>query len=332
MGIAFSLGFTIGPPLGAYFTSFDLLKLFPSLEGLPINRYSSPALFAFVLILIETVYLTVALPETIHFKRAVTGTDSSVADSQHNVVSHTRSARLASKAEKPMAEAGPSHVSAAANQLKASRLQILSLIHFLFLFFFSGMEFTLTFLTHDRFGFSHSEQGRFLAFMGVLSALVQGGYTRRVAHKSVHERTIVAQGIAACGIGLFIQGLLAWNLGWLYVGAAFLAFTSGTVVTGLTALVSYESGAAKDVGEHGEPEGGDRGQVLGKFRSLGQLGRALGPIFACTNYWVLGSKAAYGIGAGAMAVLVVLVLMMVPGPSRNRVLAAGTSRSKAKAM
>jgi MFS family permease len=54
VGISFAFGFTVGPPLGAYFASIDLLKYFP---GLPVNTFSSPALFAFLLIIIETLYL-----------------------------------------------------------------------------------------------------------------------------------------------------------------------------------------------------------------------------------------------------------------------------------
>ncbi|KNC99675.1 uncharacterized protein SPPG_05058 [Spizellomyces punctatus DAOM BR117] len=305
VGIAFSLGFTVGPPLGAYFTSFDLIELIPALEGLPINRYSSPALFAFILIVIETIYLGVSLPETINFR------SSSDKRSSDAAASPRRSARLANKANPAVASAGK------AMSKSDRKLWALSLIHFLFLFFFSGMEFTLTFLTHDRFGFSHGQQGRLLAFIGVLSALVQGGYTRRVAHKRVHERTLVAQGIAACGIGLAVLGVQAYSLGWLYLGAAFLAFTSGTVVTGLTSLVSYETGAGEKTVDATAEDNSDRGQVLGKFRSVGQLGRSLGPIFACTNYWILGSSAAYSGAAFAMGALVVLVMTFAPGPPKK---------------
>ncbi|KAJ3153573.1 hypothetical protein HDU89_000614 [Geranomyces variabilis] len=345
VGIAFSLGFTVGPPLGAYFTSVDLLQLFPFLSGLPLNQYSSPALFAFVLIMIETAYLYIALPETRDYhKLAITSTktpstsaSTATATTTTTTTTTTRKTRDASVGPSP-----PNGVNTTTTQQRSkTRINTLSTLHFLFLFFFSGMEFTLTFLTHDRFAFTHARQGRLLAFIGVLSALVQGGYTRRIhTHTRFTERGLVAQGIASASLGLATLGFCAVGSGkndgggggvwWLYTGCAFLAFTSGTVVTGLTALASYETGARKGdhdddaVGEYEEvggsggsrnsekKGGGDRGRVLGRFRSVGQLGRALGPLFACTTYWVFGSRCAYGFGAGAMACVACATWMFAP--------------------
>jgi hypothetical protein len=72
------------------------------------------------------------------------------------------------------------------------------------------------------------------------------------------------------------QGLL-WNI----MGCAFLAITSGTVVNGLTSQASREAKTS------------ERGYALGRFRSLGQLGRSLGPIIACILYWTVGAKITY---------------------------------------
>ncbi|KAI8848745.1 major facilitator superfamily domain-containing protein [Chytridium lagenaria] len=238
VGIAFSLGFTVGPPLGAYFASLDLIKMFPMLDGYSINTYSSPALFAFVLIIIETIYMHFALPETLNFKQ--------------------RSAKVEKESAKDQVDK-PINTKALLGRL--------SLIHFLFLFLFSGMEFTLTFLTHDRFHFTHGEQGRYLGYIGVITALVQGGYVRRVAHKSVPEKI-----------------------------STFLAFTSGTVVT------------TKDGDEL------KQGKVLGEFRSLGQLGRAIGPLVACSGYWILGRA----VGLLAVGVLwIIPTTVLRPKPKRD---------------
>ncbi|KAI9013177.1 major facilitator superfamily domain-containing protein [Gaertneriomyces semiglobifer] len=289
VGIAFSLGFTIGPPLGAYFTSFDLLHHFPILQGLPINRYSSPALFAFILIVLETGYLCWALPETKGFQRAET--------------KESKPTRKAQKSENGIENKEPLRHTA----------HRLNSIHFLFLFFFSGMEFTLTFLTHDRFSFTHSSQGKFLGFIGIMSALVQGLYTRRFA-RIVGEKVIAVQGMIACSFGLWVLGCYAYpnSAGWLWVGAAGLAVTSGTVVTTLTALASYESGRG-DASVLDENEGDNRGHVLGVFRSVGQLGRSLGPMVACSIYWVMGGKVAYQIAAMCVGGVAVALVMGVKG-------------------
>ena len=50
----------------------------------------------------------------------------------------------------------------------------------MYLFLYSGLEFTFTFLTHLRFGFTSMQQGKMFLFSGVIMALAQGGYTRRI--------------------------------------------------------------------------------------------------------------------------------------------------------
>ncbi|RXW24612.1 hypothetical protein EST38_g1264 [Candolleomyces aberdarensis] len=60
-----------------------------------------------------------------------------------------------------------------------------------------------------------------------------------------------------------------------------MAFTSATVVNSLTALASlqcdesFDQDTGKPIQQHADLA---KGQALGKFRSSGQLGRALGPI------------------------------------------------------
>ncbi|KAI9098647.1 major facilitator superfamily domain-containing protein [Phlyctochytrium arcticum] len=335
VGIAFSLGFTVGPPLGAYLTTIDLAKVFPVTVDWDINTYSSPALFAFVLIVVESLYLAAALPETSQFKGEVTSSPAGKGENE------SRSEQQEKVIGAPQATSDAA-ASAAVIARRQSNLRLLNMMHFAFLFFFSGMEFTLTFLTHDRFQFSHAQQGALLGYMGVISALVQGGYTRRMAGKRVSERTIAIQGITACGIGLATQGLFAWNTKWLFVGATFLAFTSGTVVTSLTALASYETQqqqqvikAAAATAANGSSESsqrhdvGDRGRILGTFRSIGQLGRSLGPLFGCSTYWVLGSVRAYLIAATAMFILATMI--RISGSSRPASVGPSASAPEIKA-
>lgn len=40
-----------------------------------------------------------------------------------------------------------------------------------------------------------------------------------------------------------------------------------------------------------------KGTVMGIFRSLGALARAVGPIFACVSFWSVGSKVTYLFGS-----------------------------------
>lgn len=379
----------MGPPLGAYFTSHvNLFDLVPFLESIPYsNPYSSPALFALVLIVVETIYLYIALPETLYFHASRThgagginsavsspGTANDTPDLPYSPPSQQQQQQIGGKKsptgtallEKSLSNEVQSSSSTTTfkysskpSSTSSSQFNILSILHFMFLFCFSGMEFTLPFLTHDIFDFSPMQQGKLLAFIGVASALVQGGYVRRVAHKTVHEKTLLLQGVASCSIGLVAISLVrplndfgdGMGIYALYFGSAFLAFTSGTVVSSLTALASFTTTKAinnnpntsnlthpssssdsfsdtpttrttsSSSNSTATPLAGieavgemTQGHALGKFRSLGQLGRAVGPIAACSAYWVLGSMACYQVGAVLMAVTFVAMWVLISVP------------------
>jgi MFS family permease len=206
---------------------------------------------------------------------------------------------------------------------RRAALRILNWVHFLYLFFFSGMEFTLTFLTYDLFDFTNMQNGKLLGYIGILSAVIQGGYVRRRAH-TIGEKTLVMQGVGACGIALAILAFLKWTSNgvvWLYLGSTFLAFTSATVVNCLTTLASlqcddYESADASKGEQRRRTETIAKGQALGSFRSFGQLGRAIGPIAACGLYWMAGSEICYGAGAAAMVIILGIVTTHVPSISK----------------
>jgi hypothetical protein len=60
------------------------------------------------------------------------------------------------------------------SQCSIRHLREYSLVYFLFLLFFSAMEFTLGFLTHIRFNYSSANQGRLYLFSGLSMLIIQG--------------------------------------------------------------------------------------------------------------------------------------------------------------
>lgn len=98
-------------------------------------------------------------------------------------------------------------------------------------------------------------------------------------------------GMLTCAIALGLLAALPSSRSGrlLYTAGVLLAFTSATVVTSLTALVSLDAPEAQ------------RGAVMGRFRSAGQLGRALGPLVATSVYWSAGPTTCYAVAATAMA-------------------------------
>ncbi|KAH6576737.1 hypothetical protein BASA60_004371 [Batrachochytrium salamandrivorans] len=275
VGISFALGFTVGPPIGAYLASFDLHEMLPSL---PVNRYSSPALFAFALIVIETVYLYAYLPETSHL--SISRPSMPVPEDEHDA------AVISNETPDSSASGSVNTATPSTTQDTERKLLVLSLIHFGFLFSFSGMEFTLTFLTHDRFDFTPNAARKTTRIYGSSFCV----YSRRLS---------------------------------------FLAFTSGTVVNSLTSLASLTHQAptlgagaeaslstpsASRLAADSQNKKSNRGHVLGKFRSLGQLGRSIGPLVACSGYWIMGSSNVYSMASIAMTLLGLIVYFVVPSP------------------
>ncbi|OON17785.1 hypothetical protein X801_06374, partial [Opisthorchis viverrini] len=63
-----------------------------------------------------------------------------------------------------------------------NRLWQWSIIWFVFLLIFSGLESTVLFLTRSRFGFTGRDQGHIFLFLGIVMLIVQGGLVHRFRH------------------------------------------------------------------------------------------------------------------------------------------------------
>ncbi|KAG9735002.1 MFS general substrate transporter, partial [Aureobasidium melanogenum] len=165
---------------------------------------------------------------------------------------------------------------------------LLNFTHLAFILFFSGMEFSLPFMTYDLFSYGSKDTGRLLGFIGIVASVLQGTVTRRM-----HPLRVVQLGVVSCLCAFILLARLTTEAQ-LYGAAALLAVTSATVVTGLNSLSSFEAGAS------------ERGNKLGNHRSFGQIGRTLGPLSFCSLYWWAGRDVAYAVGATGMLGVVAL--------------------------
>ncbi|QGA19126.1 hypothetical protein EYB26_006814 [Talaromyces marneffei] len=281
VGACFSIAFTFGPALGAALANVSIIKK---------NPFATAAGVSLGLILIETVYLYACLPET-----------------------HPR---LTPKSEKTNCAAGAGETSSSTEQdeqKKADSKQrvytnnpaLLNLIHLLFLLPFSGMEFSLPFLTTTLLAESNNNanpsavNGRILGLVGLIASLLQGTMVRRLP-----PLLTVRIGVIVCAIAFFSLANIS-SLKGLQISACFLAITSATVVTGLNSLGSLEAGP------------GERGIVLGRLRSWGQFGRALGPVLFCSFFWWVGRQVAYTVGGVVMLGVVGIVVLFLKEPVRR---------------
>ena len=157
------------------------------------------------------------------------------------------------------------------------------------------------------FDWSNTQNGKLIGIIGIISAVLQGGYVRRALTR-VGELKMARRGTYSCAIGLvalalvphftFSQPRLAFRL--LQAAAVCMAFTSATVVNALTAHASLQCDEAPDDEGAATAQGVDgdggkplkaiqrpelaKGQALGRFRSSGQLGRAIGPLLGKRAY------------------------------------------------
>lgn len=207
IGIAFALGFIIGPAMGGILSLVDLTKMYPALSAYGVNPFSMPALLAFVLSFFNWFWLYKKFDETLPpEKRGSASTDRSF-----NPI----------KLFKPLPFKG---------------VNLTNFGHFLFLMAFSGMEFTLTFLAAERLQYTSMNNAYMFIFIGFWIAMVQGGYVRRKAGQ-VGEKRMALQGLVFLAPGLVAIGF-AQSSFLLYVGLFFLAVGSSMVIPCLTSLVS----------------------------------------------------------------------------------------------
>lgn len=74
------------------------------------------------------------------------------------------------------------------------KLRTLGSVYFVYLFLYSGLEFTLTFLTHNKFGYTSMQQGWMFFGIGITMALLQGGWVRRIPpERTTKTATMVNQ-------------------------------------------------------------------------------------------------------------------------------------------
>lgn len=208
IGIAFAVGFVIGPAMGGILSLYNPIEHHPEWAAYGINPFSTPAALAMILAFINMITIWKTFPETLkkggeqHLKRTMN----------------------------PLVLMKP---------LPIHAVNLTNLAHFLFITSFAGMEFTLTFLAVERLGYSSLDNAWMFIFIGFWIGMVQGGYVRRKAHQ-VGEKKMSIQGLIAVMPGLVILAF-AHSTWMLYAGLFFLAIGSAMIIPCQTTLVTFFS-------------------------------------------------------------------------------------------
>jgi MFS family permease len=261
VGMAIGLGFVLGPALGAIaYHAVDATALWPGGASLGWNPFSGAAAVAFVLASWNLIWAAARFPET----RPALG----------------EAEREARRAERLLTGLSPWR---ALKRLRLPGVVRANMVYLAVQTAFAAMEFTLVFLAAERFGFAPKDNAWMFVFVGLVIALVQGGFVRRRA-AAIGERRLMLVGVALLVPGFLAVGLANGVLV-LYLGLFLLSVGSALFVPTVSALVSLYTPADQ------------QGLSLGALRAMGSLARAVGPVLGGVIYWQLGSAAPYLVGA-----------------------------------
>ncbi len=245
VGMAFGLGFILGPAIGGKLGEVRIDTMMPALTSWGINPFSTPALFAAVLAAINLVWVAVSFNETLPPER-------------RGLAGPTRSAN-------PLA--------IFRNGLPP-RVHAVNIAFFAHTLLFGGLEMTLGFLAAQELGFGMGAIGLMFGGMGLGSALVQGAVVRPFGNRLGMARMAMA-GFALHVVGFIVLALIPLHpsVGLLALGVTIQALATGLVFPSLATLVSLAA----------PPE--QQGFAMGTFRSASSLGRAIGPLLLAVAYF-----------------------------------------------
>jgi len=259
IGAAFGLGFIAGPAIGGILAGADLAATNFQLPVFAAAAFSGAALVMTLAILKES---------------------------------------LAGEARQRMARQSPDERRQAFRRtINARNVRVMIILTFLAVFVFAGLESTFAMWTERKFGWGVLQNGYVFAFLGLISALIQGGLVGRLSRR-FGELGMIRQGFVALAAGLALLPA-ASNLP-LMIGALVIVTYGFSVVT--PALNSALSLSAPE-----DAQGG----VLGLGRSASTLARAAGPAGAGYLFAFAGKD--WPFLAGAAIIAIVLAFTLIKG-------------------
>ncbi|MBT3361153.1 MAG: MFS transporter [Rhodospirillales bacterium] len=266
IGAGYGLGFFVGPAIGGILAGPDALNA----------DYQTPAFAAAGLSFVSLCLAIAILKESL---------------------SDEIRARVAARPKKSMM----------AQLAEASRNRNLTYwigLMFLATFVMAGMETTFAMWAERGFGWGPRHIGFVLAFVGLLSILIQGGMIGRLT-RWFGERALVVQGALVLSISFFFLPFAQTPPVLLLVMAG-LAYGFSVITPALNSLISLEA----------EPEG--RGGTLGVSRSASIFARVVGPAFAGVLFSTLGRHAPYFVSAAIMLTVFFLALQATRFASKRQ--------------
>lgn len=167
---------------------------------------------------------------------------------------------------------------------------------------FAVIHVTLPLFGRDVWRDSTRQMGMLFAYMGIVSAVVQGGLVGRLAAR-VGEKRVAAAGGLLLAIGLALVPVASGRAA-LYAALGALAAGSALATPSVYAVVSRRASASQ------------QGAALGITQTASTLGRIVGPTIAGFLIGTSGLRAPFWAGAllGLLGMVAALFLPRTPAP------------------
>lgn len=280
IGAGIGLGFIFGPLLGGLFSGSEIHYWFPGLQGWGFTVFSSSALVSILVAGVNLVLVGFFLQESLPSLTAHKAQDSGMDTVSMESAGGKTGVGVSDDRKANGGESGGGHSFHPFLDLLLPGfrgLLFVSILYFVFIFSFSGFEFSLNFFLNEEMEFTPRGIGYTFLYIGMIIIVIQGGVIRRLSGK-VREISIAIAGVVTLGFGyLLLITLVRWNavgIAGLWVSLGFLSVGSALLHPSLSSLASL--GSSSD----------DQGKNLGIFRSFGSLARAVSPFsFALVYFW-----------------------------------------------
>lgn len=256
VGAAFGLGFIFGPAIGGILAGPD-----PATAN-----YVAPALAASALSAVAFVLTLTVLKESLS------------ADIR------------AANAAKPRISRHRQFI----DSLETPNVGLLLALSFLAVFVFAGMEATFAMWSERAFGWGPQQNGYLFAFVGLISATIQGGLVGKLARR-FGEAALVGAGATLLAAGLFALPY-ASTIPVLLITMVVLGAGFSVVSPSLNSLISLQVGPT------------EQGGMMGVARSVTTLARVAGPAWAGFLFAQWGRDWPYLAGGTVMVAVVALAV------------------------
>jgi MFS transporter, DHA1 family, tetracycline resistance protein len=178
---------------------------------------------------------------------------------------------------------------------------------FLFALPFALLQANVTVFSRDALGWDSDAAGVYLAVIGIVGIIVQGGLVRQLQLR-MNETRIVSIGYMVQIIAYLMIALVAsvQSSALLLASALFVALGNGLATPPLNGLTSQSVGSR------------EQGRVQGGSAALQSLARVIGPIVGGVLYSRIGIASPYVGGAVILVLALLALLAAIPSLMKDR--------------